>query len=543
MAQVLPFWLFCEKVLDLKLTPGQRVIAKIAFGDEDPADLPADERELALEMFGGLERVPTEARRYIVLRLGRGSGKTTICSAFSVYQALTHDISRCGPGDVPYVITIAPDKPTAQLSIRMAREMVRANPTLERLVVSDTDQSIGIRRPDGRMVRIEAFAASRGGSAIRGRTIICFLMDEAEFFTSNGENGGGGREFAVNDRDIFRALKPRLLKNGKGMLVSTPWPVETLMGELFEQNWGRPQTAVAVKATTVQVRGNDPDIVAMVEDELKKDPENARRELFCDIDGLFGGEFFDVNALSACTRAVADGVYPEPFVPGHPVAVGCDLGFTRDSSALVVVQFDGKYYRTVCIDELRPKPGQPLKPSHVIEKFATIAAAYGANGIVADGYYREALKEALEKHSLVIIDAPEGSKGKAEVFQRTRGVLHEGLCNIPDVPLGRRLVQQAKLVTAKPSPGGQTTIKVPRKIGLGHGDIVSAWSLAVHHLAYSQLARKKVIFEPGTPEWNAEFMRRVNTAEERRQRDYIKNIEKDVRKTMGKRRMYELGLK
>lgn len=593
MREILPFWLFCGKVLGLNLTPGQCVIAKIAFGNYDPADLEGEEREIALEMFGGLERVPASARRYIVLRLGRGSGKTTVCSAYSVYTALTHDISRCGPGDVPYVITIAPDKPTAQLSIRMAREMIRTNASLERLVVSDTEQSIAIRRPDGRMVRIEAFAATRGGSAIRGRTIMAFLMDEAEFFTSNSEGGGGGREYAVNDREIFRALKPRLLKNGKGMLVSTPWPAETLMGELFDHNWGKPQTAVAVKATTLQVRGNDPDIVAMVEDELKKDPENARRELFCEVDGLFGGEFFDVNALAASLSeglssgsddvgealaasandlsrksngvslpvksevggsSVRDGVRIEipqniskrtfsGYNPRWPVAVGVDLGFTRDSSALVVVQFDGKYYRTVYIEEMRPKPGQPLKPSKVIEKFAILTKQFGSSSVIADGYYREALKESLENHSLLIIDAPEGAKGKAEVFQRTRSVLHDGLIRIPDDNLGRRLIQQAKLVTSKPSPGGTTTIKVPRKIGLGHGDIVSAWSLAVHHLAYAILTQNRPVYEPGTPEWNAEFMRRVLTYDDKVQRDYVKNLEKDVRRGVSKRRLYQLGIK
>lgn len=522
---ILDFHEFCRKVLSLELTPGQNVIAKIAFGDYEPKDLDGQEAELAQEMLGGLDTVPMSARRYVVLRLGRGSGKTTICAAYSVYKALTHDISKAGPGDVPYVITIAPDKETAKLSVRMAREMIRSNPALERLVVNDTDQVIGIRRPDGRMVRIEAFAAAQGGKVVRGRTIIAFLMDEAEFFTSNAD--GTGKDYTVNDRDIFRAMKPRLLKNGKGMLISTPWPVETLMGEMFEQNFGKPVTAVAVKATTLQVRGNDPDVVEMVNDELAKDPDNARRELFCETDGLFGGEFFDVNALQMSMEAVQE--FPQPFNPRWPVAIGCDLGFTRDSSALAVVQYDGKYYRTVCLEELRPRPGQPLKPSQVIDRFAMLAKLYGSSGIVADGYYREALKEQLSNHNLMIIDAPEGIRGKAEVFQRTRGVLHEGLVRIPEVTLGRRLVQQAKLVTSKASPGGTTTIKVPRKLGLGHGDIVSAWSLAVHKLAYSNVKAERIVYEPGTPEWNAEFLKRQLLAMDKQQAKYLKQIEKEAR--------------
>ena len=534
--QVLPFHDFCERVLDLHLTPGQRVIAKIAFGPYNPSDLTGEEQTLALQMYGGIQEVPDEARKYICMRLGRGSGKTTICSAYSVYEALTHDISKCGPGDVPYVIVVAPDKETAKLSIRMAREMIRSNPSLERLVVNDAEQIISIRRPDGRLVRIEAFAATRGGSSMRGRTIIAFLMDEAEFFTSNS---GEGRDYSVNDKDIFQALKPRLLKNGHGMLISTPWPVETLMSQMFEENWGRPRTAVSIKAPTLLVRGNDPDIVSMVEDELQKDPENARRELFCELDGFTGGEFFDVNALQMSMEEVPE--FPMGFNPKWPVAVGCDFGFTRDSSAIVVVQYDGKYYRIVHMDEERPSPGKPLKPSVVIRKFAETAKRYGVSGVVSDGYYREAIKEALSDHNLMIIDAPEGAKGKAEVFQRTRSVLHDGLIRIPDVKIGRRMLQQAKLVTSKASPGGTVSIKVPRKIGLGHGDIVSAWVLAVNDLAYSQVVRDKVVYEPGTAEWNAEFMRRVLTREEKQQADYLKNLEKQARRGMNSHQLKQFS--
>lgn len=549
MAQVLEFHDFCEKVLNLHLTPGQQVVAKVAFGHYDPIQLTGHERQLALEMFGGQETVPESAKRYIVLRLGRGSGKTTLCSAYAVYEAVTHDISKCGPGDVPYVITVAPDKETAKLSIRMAREMIRGNQALERLVVGDEQQSITLRRPDGRSVKIEAFAATRGGYAVRGRTIIAFLLDEAEFFTSNSESGAAqGREYAVNDREIFRALKPRLLRKGRGMLISTPWPVETLMGELFEANWGKAQTAVAVKATTLQVRGDDPDVAAMVADELAKDPENARRELFCDVDGLFGGEFFDTGALNLCLDSLlaqrgdlADGRWLGPRNEKFPLAIGCDLGFTRDSSAIVAVQFTGTAYEAVAIQELRPRPGQPLKPSDVIRKFTALTKAYQADGVIADGYYREALHEALSENKLVLIDAPPGTNGKADVFQRSRAVLHDGLIKLPDNALGRRLVQQAKLVTAKAAPGGTVTIKVPRKIGLGHGDLVSAWTLAVHKLAYDMVGQELVVFEPGTPEWNREFERRVRTAEEKQQADYLKKLSKEVSGGMSKKQLRALG--
>lgn len=529
--KVLEFHEFCEKVLNIRLETGQKVIAKVAFGNHDPIDLPPDERELALELFGGVERVTPEARKYVLLRLGRGSGKTTLCSAFSVYTCVTFDCSSAGPGSVPYVIVIAPDRETAKLSIRMSREMIRSVPALERLIVSDQDQLIQLRRPDGRMVRIESFAATRGGSSVRGRDIMAFLFDEAEFFSSNVETKDG-RDYAVNDKDIFDALTPRLMTGAKGMLISTPWPVETLMSTMFDANWGKCRTATAILAPTVKVRSSD-QVRKMVEEELARDPENAQRELFCVVEGLRGGEFFDINAFATSIEETKS--YPLPARPDRPIAVACDLGFTRDSSAIAVVQYDGKYYRLLFTEELRPKPGSPLKPSEVIRKFAQIAKRYGVNGVVADSYYRESLKEHLSKEGLVIFSAPEGTTGKAEVFQRTRAVLHEGLCKIPESTINRRMIQQAKMVTSKPAPGGTVTIKIPRKIGMGHGDIVSAWVLAVHRLAYAEVAKQVPVYEMGSREWLEESHRRIVAYQERLHANYLKNTEKDVRRSIDAR--------
>ena len=217
-----------------------------------------------------------------------------------------------------------------------------------------------------------------------------------------------------------------------------------------------------------------------------------------------------------------------------------DLGFVRDSSAICVVQYDGKYYRKVFSKELRPKPGKPLKPSEVIKEFAEITKRYGAAGVVADSYYRESLKEQLAEHGLVIFDAPEGTNGKAKVFQRTRSVLHEGQCKFPESAESRRLISQCKLVTSKPAPGGTTTIRVPRKLGMGHGDMVSAWVLAVHRLANARLESTPTVLEPGTEAWFNESQRRLVEYHQKQQADYLKKLEKSVRNGMNARKYRQM---
>lgn len=536
MAQVMPFYLFCEQVLGfneqnkMALTVGQRVVAKVAFGEYNPCDLEGEEREIALQLFGGLETVPARAKRFVCMRLGRGSGKTTLCSAYAVYVAVCQPFT-VGPGDTPYVITIAPDLPTAKLAISMCREMIRGNQALERLVCGDEKTVITLRRPNGQQVKIEAFAASRGGSTVRGRTILAFLLDEAEFFTSNQE---GGASYAVSDTDIFRALKPRLVRSGKGMMVSTPWPVETLMGTMFEANWGAAANALAIKAPTMLVRGDDPDVAANVEDERQRDPDNCRREYDCELDGVAGEGFFDATCLASAITT--DLILPGAYNPLWPTAAAADLGFKNDSSTLAIVQFDGRRYITVALVEMRPKPGAPLKPSAVIAKFAEVAKAYGCTFIISDGHYRESVKEHLHEHGLALVDAPEGMIGKQESFSRVRSVLHEGLVVLPKADLVTRLVAQAKLVVAKAAPGGGLTIKIPRKAGMGHGDLVSAWVLAIHHLAYGRVKREKVELVPNTPEWVAETTRRINVYYAAQNDKALRDAEKEVRARMKGRR-------
>jgi len=102
------------------------------------------------------------------------------------------------------------------------------------------------------------------------------------------------------------------------------------------------------------------------------------------------------------------------------------------------------------------------------------------------------------------------------------------------------MTQQAKMVVSRPSPGGTTTIRVPRKIGMGHGDIVSAWVLAVHRLAYSHVSENRPVFEPGSEEWITESNRRLRAHQDKQQFAYLKNLEKQVKGTMNAKRYRQM---
>jgi hypothetical protein len=512
---------FAERVLRLTFTPAQRVLARVALDGVDPADLLPEERELARQLFGEIDRVPQSARRIVTALCGRGSGKSTLGAAWALYRSLTADLGACGPGDVPVYVTIAPDKRTAALSIRMARELARGANEIDALITAEGADGFTLRRPDRRLVAVEAFAASRGGASARGRSIVDFTLDEAQFFRS--DDGGGA--FVVNDRDIYQALVPRLMRGGKGLLLSTPWPTPTLMGDLFAANFGSPTTALAAKAPTSLMRAGDEGTAEVIAMERARDPDNAAREFDCDT-SIGGGEtYFDATAIARATDATP---LPIPRVAHHQYAAGADFGFRSDSSAIVVASFDGSVYRVAASLELRPRKGEPLKPSSVVATFAELAKQYGVSGLVSDAHYREAIAEALEEHGLYILDAPTGQAGKTETFARVRSVLNEGRLRLPD---DARLLAQLRDVRSKPTPGGGMSIVQPRRSGGGHGDVASALVLAVHALRFATVTEPKPTLRIGSPEWcEAQRDRR-----QRELRDRLERTDRTERITRGQR--------
>lgn len=491
-ARAIPFTEFATRVLRIPLTPGQHVLCRVAFDNVEPKQLTGNERELAREIFGDIETVPKDARRNVVALLGRNSGKTTLAAGYALHTMLTGDVSRCGVGDVPVVVVVAPDKRTAGLSVRMALEMAKSTGDIARLLESEASDGFTIRRHDGRLVSFEAFAASRGGASARGRSILTFLLDEAWFFRS--DDGGA---YVVNDRDIYRALIPRLLADGKGVFLSTPWPVETLMGEFFAQNHGAPSKALAARAPTTLMRQGDAHIADIVRAERERDPENAAREFDCDTSLTGGGGFFDGTAIEAAIDE-----RPRPLAPTNfRTAAGCDFGFKSDSSAIVVVRFTGEVYEVAELLEMRPQRGRPLVPSEVVAKFAMVAKSHGVAHVIADAHYRESVHEHLRANGLGIVDAPTGLNGKLASYGRARAVLHDGRLRLPK---DTRLLSQLREITSKPTPGGGTTIISPRRAGSGHGDLVSALVLAVHGLTHAQGPPPPSQEPPkGTPEWRS----------------------------------------
>ncbi len=95
-ARALSFERFLTEVLRLTLSRPWSVLVRVAIDRIEPHQLDAEDREIARRLFGDVDVIPEDARRVMVWRLGRASGKTTIAAALILWALWTSDLSRVG---------------------------------------------------------------------------------------------------------------------------------------------------------------------------------------------------------------------------------------------------------------------------------------------------------------------------------------------------------------------------------------------------------------------------------------------------------------
>jgi hypothetical protein len=83
-------------------------------------------------------------------------------------------------------------------------------------IESETTDAFVVVREGGRRVAIECLPATRGGSAVRGRTLLSAVLSEASMFRDDSG-------YVVNDRAIYEAAAPRVVDGGLVVIESTPW--------------------------------------------------------------------------------------------------------------------------------------------------------------------------------------------------------------------------------------------------------------------------------------------------------------------------------
>jgi len=495
------FIAFCA-FASVQLEPAQRVIGLVCYDGVQPGELDGHERELARQIFGAVETIPEAARRVIVAVCGRRGGKSYTLVALRLVQALyTVPLVSVAPGQIPIALVIAPRDDLRQEVVNYALGVVRACPALAMTLVGRARsvqhalKAFNVRRPGtGEIVGFRSGVATHGGYGGRGKSLVGAALDECAFFRSD--------KYTVNDVDIFKAILPGLLPDAQAILASTPWAEVGLLHEEFTTNYGHPRTAIAAHAPTVLLR---PSMAPLVERERMRDPEYVLREY----DAVFMStgtiQFFSATVIDSCLDR--DMPFPVAAQHGMVAAAAVDLGFRSDSSAFcgtIVLPYDPTI-RIGQLKEGRPRDGKPLRPSEIIDEFADLASRLGCSYVMADQHYLESLRENASR--LPVAPAP---AAPSDVYIAARTLMRDGRVKIPhpDIVVGEareaivRLIAQLKEVQGRPLPGGGFQIVLPRWRTGGHGDLVSAYVLAVFQMGGSMPAAPPA--REGSEQWERE---------------------------------------
>jgi hypothetical protein len=316
-----------------------------------------------------------------------------------------------------------------------------------------------LERPDGKRAIFLCVPKSGGGAAARGMSVIDFAIDESEFLPP------GEPDTAISDVDLIKAVMPRVIRSGKLFLISTPWPVPGETNRLFHLNYGHPVSALVGRVPTSIMRHHDPDVEAQIESERLRDPENARREYDCEEIGV-SGSFLPYALIDA---AVASTVPTRQMTSG-----GMDLGFVSDASGLVITERQGPIVGVVRELLRIASPGQPLVPSAVVGEFAAESVAAGCYVVAADQYYILSAREHASALGVQVCSGPSGQFDREQSLLRVRDIVRNGRARITPA-----IAAQLKGVTQQARAGGGLTITLPRRVGAGHCDLVSAYAMAI----------------------------------------------------------------
>lgn len=428
----------------------------------------------ALKHFGcALAQIPRHAPKSVAVRAGRGGGKSSQLLAPKIlHAAWTVPVPDLARGEEAFALIVAPTLDGAGQTFAFVRGIVEGSPKLRAALVGDPlAESLRLRRPDGRVCCIRTFAATRGGTNLRSRTLVGVAFDEAAFFRDHTS--------VVNDKELFRAVLPRLVPGAQVWLATTPWIAGVgVVEEEFARDYGKHESTLCVTAPTRALRPSW-DLDGSLERAMRADdPDMTEREIDAVPLPAGSAQFFAPAAIDAAI----DRDRPVDLPPAEGVIYGAggDAGFRRNSSTLAIAGREGARVRLALMRELKPEPGVPLQPAVVVATYAREMQRYGCTAWTVDSHEREAIRLELARHSMDARNAPEGQTGKAEMFILTRKLLHEGRLDLPNLP---RLARQLSDVVAKPMPGGGLSIQSPHSRDGSHGDLVSALVAAVWDVA------------------------------------------------------------
>lgn len=376
------------KLLPFGLYPVQRFILKLYYGIPLDTVLPEDEtrrirvpkdwRKVQESVFMteveylaylnaegrcniGVQDL-SRTRKELMLVIGRRSGKSTLSaliSAYELYRLLRrgHPQSYYGmpDGSEIRVLCIANDKEQAQIVYQEMSGYIGQVDYFKNSMIHDTMSYMKFQTDNDRKIFGEAKPGGHGAKGtvtstfkssiakgLRGRGVICCIMDEIAFFEDDGKSGAD---------EIYRAISPALKQfspkdpqkkiiplgpsEAKMILISSPDAKEGFFYKQYEMSKTGDEASkgiLMIQAPTWEV--NPTLSPEDYEEEYHKNPSAFVTE--------FGAQFSDrvrgwIETESDLIECIDPDLRPlDRGLPKEPFFAGVDFGLVRDGTAITL---------------------------------------------------------------------------------------------------------------------------------------------------------------------------------------------------------------
>lgn len=293
-------------------------------------------------------------RRELILVLGRRSGKSALSAIFAAYE-LYKLICRGHPqafygmpgGSEIRVLCVANDKEQAAIVYGDMQSHVGAVDYFKSSLANETQTFMRFRTesdkerfgPKGRSTITATFKSSIA-KGLRGRGIMCAILDEIAFFIEDGNSGA---------ERIYRAISPSLAQfspkdpknktraigptEGRMILISSPDAKEGFFYRVYQQAMSKDKGSadmLVIQAPTWEV---NPSLDrSYYEKEYHKDPKSFVTEHGAEFSDRVRGWIEDARDLQDC---ISPSLRPvNRGYPREPYFAGVDLGLVKDGTSI-----------------------------------------------------------------------------------------------------------------------------------------------------------------------------------------------------------------
>jgi len=417
--------------------------------------LPMDDKRLALfkKLAGGREP-PTQRVRELFVVAGRRSSKTEHASVTAVYlatvgAALDGLLAKLSPGERGVIAIIAVDRQQAKVALNYIRGMFDESPTLSAMVDKQNADGVDLNN------RVSIEVHTNSYRAIRGRTLIACLLDEACFYRND--------EYASSDVELYRAAMPGLATTG-GLLIgiSSPYWRKGLMYDKWKRHFGESTDVLVVQGSTMDF---NPTIDRRIIDEaVIEDYEAAKSEWL--------GEWRD-DVASYVQRAVIDQAVRSsplelPYNSRHRYICFCDpAGGGKDEFTIAIGHREDE---RIVIDVLRGRHGAPAE---IVAEYASLMRDYHVSEAIMDRYAGSWPADEFKKHG---IRTRTSDQPKSGLYVDSLSALNSGQVELPP---DEKMVRQWLNLERRVARGGRESIDHP--LG-GHDDRSNACAGLISHM-------------------------------------------------------------